>query len=88
MTQDEVRAAVAQGELRISNYRRVAAQLIDKDERALVPMLSDARLLWLNQNGLLLTGTESVFEGSSANVRSIVYKQSWWCVPIRWEPGH
>ena len=42
--------------------------------------LEDARLVKINQRGMLFAGIEHQFEGRSANLYSAHYRQTWWCV--------
>ena len=52
-----------------------------RDERGYnIISISDARLLKINEKGLLFAGTEHAYEGGSADLHSVLYRQTWWCV--------
>lgn len=82
---DAVKAGVVAGQLLawISPVPPAMLYVVLRDDRGygVIQPLHDARLVKLKERGLLFAGTESTFEGPSVDLRTVRYRQTWWCEP-------
>jgi hypothetical protein len=77
-----IQAESARGELRVQRRgfnNRMAVLLGLDGETYVLPVLDKARLLAMNDRGMLLTGIEC-YPPRGAKGRAPMYLQTWWCV--------
>ncbi|MDM0086738.1 MULTISPECIES: hypothetical protein [unclassified Variovorax] len=87
---DDIRLLRVTGELRYGirllrgQYKIMKAQLLAADGATyVIPVLDQARLLKIEKDGILITGTEIIPTSRGIkNIKSNDYPQTWWCVPI------
>lgn len=80
MAQDDIRASGRRGNLLVRRRGRGRlAMLVRSDGTTyVVPVLDKARLLEINERGLLLTGYERIPPRGSKGA-GLTYPQTWWC---------
>ena len=88
---DVVRRAPRRGELRFQlrligkspQWHVMKASLIGPDgARYVAPVLDQARLVTIQRDGLLITGTEVIPTSRGIkNIKADYFRQSWYCIP-------
>ncbi|MGK6308340.1 hypothetical protein [Variovorax sp. DT-64] len=77
---DDIEAEPAHGELQVfrKGMKRVAVLLGRDGESYVIPLLDKAKLLALDDRGLLLTGVE-IYPTRSGKGTGPMFVQTWWC---------
>ena len=81
LDREAIQADPVRGELRVQRkgMKRIAVLLKSDGERYALPVLDRARLLVINDRGVLLAGTE-VHPPRGSKGSGPTYPQTWWCV--------